>query len=309
MSQAQENQDARANGDLYPIRTVSSLTGVNSVTLRAWERRYGLIKPQRTPKGHRLYSREDIDLINRILALLDKGVSIGQVRDALERQEAATEEGAGGDAWSRYRGRMIAAIIRFDEADLEDTYNEALSLYPVSEVTRRLVIPLLRELGRRWETAEGSIAEEHFFGVYLRNKLGARFHHRTRNVRGPRILAACLPGEQHDIGLLLFALSAVTHDYRMVLLGGDLPLEEIPAAARRSGADCVVLSGSISPLPRIFEKELPALVKAVDLPVAIGGLASAKHRDAISRAGAVALGEDIEKGLARLGELLEHNRQ
>ncbi|MDX1442138.1 MAG: MerR family transcriptional regulator [Gammaproteobacteria bacterium] len=306
MSETAKKQEARAEGDLYPIRTVSSLTGVNSVTLRAWERRYGLIKPQRTPKGHRLYSREDIDLINRILALLDKGVSIGQVRDALERQEAAQEDGQSGDAWSRYRGRMIAAIIRFDEADLEDTYNEALSLYPVSEVTRRLVIPLLRELGRRWETAEGSIAEEHFFGVYLRNKLGARFHHRTRNVRGPKLLGACFPGEQHEIGLLLFALSAVTHDYRMILLGSDLPLDELPTAAKRSSADCIVLSGSISPLPRILDKELPELVKQMDIPVAVGGLTSVKHRDAITRAGAIALGEDIEKGLARLGTELGH---
>ena len=136
-------------GDVFPIRTVSSLTGVNSVTLRAWERRYGLIQPKRTAKGHRLYSREDIDLINRVLALLDKGVSIGQVRDALKRQEAARDSGEPGDSWSRYRDRMIGAIIRFDENGLEDTYNEALSLYPIAEVTARLVVPLLRELGRR----------------------------------------------------------------------------------------------------------------------------------------------------------------
>lgn len=305
METMDNNQDpARTGSDLFPIRTVSSLTGVNSVTLRAWERRYGLIKPQRTPKGHRLYSREDIDLINRILALLDKGVSIGQVRDALERQEAALEDGQSGDAWTRYRGRMIAAIIRFDEADLEDTYNEALSLYPVSEVTHKLVIPLLRELGRRWETAEGSIAEEHFFGVYLRNKLGARFHHRTRSARGPKLLAACLPGEQHEIGLLLFALSAVTSDYRMLLLGSDLPLDEIPAAAKRGGCDCVVLSGAISPVSKVLDHDLPELVSALDIPVAVGGLTSVKHRDAIKRAGAIALGEDVEKSISRLGEML-----
>lgn len=304
--QAASDQDiSRGNSDLYPIRTVSSLTGVNSVTLRAWERRYGLIRPQRTPKGHRLYSREDIDLINRVLALLDKGVSIGQVRDALERQEASLEGGQPGDAWTRYRGRMIAAIIRFDEADLEDTYNETLSLYPVNEVTRKLIVPLLRELGRRWETAEGSIAEEHFFGVYLRNKLGARFHHRTRNARGPRLLCACLPGERHENGLLMFALSVVVADYRVVLLGSDLPLAELPAAARRSGADCVVLSGSASPTTRELERDLPDLVAAVDVPVVVGGSASIRHRDAISRAGAIALGEDIDKGIEKLDELLK----
>ena len=72
--------------ELYPIRTVSRLTGVNSITLRAWERRYGLIKPVRTPKGHRLYSQADIDLIQQVLEFLDKGVSIGQVKGYLQGQ-------------------------------------------------------------------------------------------------------------------------------------------------------------------------------------------------------------------------------
>ncbi len=69
---------------LVPIRTVSTLTGVNSVTLRAWERRYDLIKPIRTPKGHRLYSMADVDLIHQVVALLDSGISIGQARQALD---------------------------------------------------------------------------------------------------------------------------------------------------------------------------------------------------------------------------------
>lgn len=299
--------ESAQRGDLFPIRTVSSLTGVNSVTLRAWERRYGLIRPKRTAKGHRLYSREDIDLINRVLGLLDKGVSIGQVRDALERQGSADQGAAPADAWSRYRSRMIGAIIRFDEPGLEDTYNEAMSLYPIAEVTAKLVVPLLRELGRRWETAEGSVAEEHFFSVYLRNKLGARFHHRPRNARGPRLLCACLPGERHVVGLLLFALSAVANDFRVILLGSDLPLDELPVAQRRSEADCVVLSGSLDPDANTLERDLPRLVQRVAVPVVVGGLGSVKFSDAIARAGAVSLGEDIEKGIARLGALLESN--
>src|SRR5512143_4115179 len=68
---------------LVPIRTVSSLTGVNPVTLRAWERRYGLVKPVRTPKGHRLYTMADVELINQVVALLEGGMSIGQVGQLL----------------------------------------------------------------------------------------------------------------------------------------------------------------------------------------------------------------------------------
>lgn len=70
--------DRDANG-LYPIRTVAALTGINAVTLRAWERRYGLIRPRRTPRGHRLYSRQDIERIQRTVELLDRGLAISQI--------------------------------------------------------------------------------------------------------------------------------------------------------------------------------------------------------------------------------------
>ena len=80
---ANNNNHGLPNDGLVPIRTVSSLTGVNSVTLRAWERRYDLVKPIRTPKGHRLYTMAHVDLINQVVALLDNGMSIGQVRQVL----------------------------------------------------------------------------------------------------------------------------------------------------------------------------------------------------------------------------------
>ena len=102
---------------------MASLTGINPVTLRAWERRYGLIKPKRTPKGHRLYSVEDIGQIRRILQLIEQGVAIGQVKkiivgDASE-PEAAVHPGLGSGpqgnaAWGQSIERMLSAAARFD---------------------------------------------------------------------------------------------------------------------------------------------------------------------------------------------------
>jgi len=292
--------------ELYPIRTVASLTGVNPVTLRAWERRHGLIKPVRTPKGHRLYTNEDIDLIHRILALLDRGMAIGQVRPALEKPSTTTKPATAEtpDPWTGYRDEMIAGIARFDEERLENIFNEALSLYPTDLVTRRLLLPLLEELGQRWETAEGSVAEEHFFGVYLRNKLGARFHHRARGNTGPRIMVACLPGEQHEIGMLLFALAAHDRGYRLILLGANTPLVNLPVAIKHAQADALILSGSIDPEPPMLENDLPPLVADAGVPVFIGGRTSVAYRDTIVRAGAQPLGGDIEQGLKRLAKLV-----
>jgi DNA-binding transcriptional MerR regulator/methylmalonyl-CoA mutase cobalamin-binding subunit len=289
----------------YPIRTVASLTGVNAITLRAWERRYGLIKPVRTESGHRLYSRADIDTIHRVTALLEKGVAIGQAREALAAGQPAAPRAAASMGWAAYRERMVAAIATFDEERLEELYNELIGLHPMSVVTDRVLLPLLVELGERWESRDGSVAEEHFFGVYLRNKLGARFHHRTRHQVGPKLMLACLEGEQHEFGLLLFALAAHDHGYQVVLLGANAPLGELAHAARRAHADAVVLSCSIEPSPTVLASELPALTAAATVPVFVGGLASVTRHDAIVAAGAEPLGADMHAGLRRLAERIE----
>lgn len=299
------SEDHTTKEGLYPIRTVSSLTGVNSITLRAWERRYGLIKPVRTPKGHRLYTQNDIDLIQEVLELLDKGISIGQVKDHLQ---GTTQEKPGNektDPWLAYQRRMLNAIVRFDVNGLDNTYNDALSLYPVEMVTKHLILPLLKTLGTRWETAEGSVAEEHFFGAYLRNKLGARFHHHPTALHGPAIVAACMPGEQHEIGLMLFCLAALTHGYRIIYLGADTPLDEIIVPVERSESHAVLLSGSVEPRAPVLSEQLPALVSRLNVPVFIGGSTAVKYRDAIVEAGAIPLGTDIPQALRRIDEELE----
>ena len=293
-----------AESELFPIRTVASLTGVNAITLRAWERRYGLIKPVRTDSGHRLYTQADIDTIHQVVALLDKGVAISQVRHALASPAADRTRADEDGPWAGFRERMIAAIAQFDENRLEDVYNELLALYPTDLATRKVLLPLLVELGSRWETAEGSVAEEHFFGVYLRNKLGARFHHRPRHNSGPKLLAACLPGEQHEIGLLLFALAAHDHGFRLVLLGADMPLAELPYAARRAQADAIVLSGSVDPRSDLLDSKLPQMATDAGIPVFVGGLTAVRQHDAIVAAGAVPLGADIVAGIRRVGETL-----
>lgn len=303
MTKKYQPSTSPADTEFYPIRTVSTLTGVNAITLRAWERRYGLIKPVRTDSGHRVYTRTDIDNIHRIVALLDKGVAISQVQRALGEAEKGTPRIEDTGPWAGFRERMVMAIAQFDENRLEDIYNEILALYPTDMVTRKVLLPLLVELGERWQSTEGSVAEEHFFGVYLRNKLGARFHHRNRNNTGPKLLAACLPGEQHEVGLLLFALAAHEQGYQLVLLGADMPLADLPIAAKRSQSAAIVLSGSLEPKPQMLAEQLPALVAAAGMTVFIGGLTAVRRRDEIVAAGAVPLGNDIAHGLQRIGDL------
>lgn len=284
--------------NLYPIRTVASLTGINPITLRAWERRYGLIQPTRTEGGHRLYTREDIERIQHVLVLLEQGVAIGRVREALAAEGAIDRDEA--DPWLPHRRRMLAAVAQFDEFALEDCYNEVLSVYPVDMATSRLIVPLLKDLGERWQRNPAGVAEEHFFSTYLRNKLGARFHHRLGRNTGPRLLAACIPGEQHEIGLLLFALSAHAQNFQVVLLGANLPLSELPVAAQRSNSAAIVLSITVAPRPGLIAAELPGVVTGAGVPVFVGGAGAAGVRDELVGAGVQVLGADIGPALRQL---------
>ena len=300
--------NADAERGLYPIRTVAEMTGVNAITLRAWESRHGLIEPVRRSSGHRLYTQQHIDLINRVVGLLDRGMRIGQVKAKLEAEQGSGQAGQVSDQWQRYLESMIAAVICFDEAALERIYADALAQHPVRTVSSRLIEPLLVDLGRRWEQGDGSVAEEHFFGFYLRNKLGARFHHRNINASGTRLLMACLPGERHEIGLLLFALAANEAGYHPVILGADMPICEMAAAAAKVGCRAIVLSGLQEPDLKTMETSLSRLVDEAGVPVLIGGQASLRCFDALRRIGMEALGADIDAGLKRLQELLPPTR-
>lgn len=299
---------------VFPIRTVSTITGVNAITLRAWERRYGLLTPLRTDSGHRLYTQEDIDLIQRVTELLEKGVSISQAKNKLSQEHAPTttaetaEENAS-DQWRKYQRRMFNAVVRFDTDALDSVYNETLSLYPVDLVTRQLISPVLKILGERWLTESGAIAEEHFFGIYLRNKMGARFHHHSAHNRGPIIIAACLPGEQHELGLMLFGLAALDFGFRIILLGADMPITDLVVPVARSGAAAVVMSGSVRIADETLTEQLSILIDQAKVPVFIGGHSAVKYHDVIVRAGATPLGTDIAAGLKRIATATHYSPQ
>ena len=291
---------------LYTIGTVSQLTGVGSITLRAWERRYELINPVRKESGHRLYTRQHIEQINRITKLTAQGIRISQITpEMLEPEQPGEEQDENAiDLWRDYKNNMIEAIVKFDETRLEEIYNEVLSFYPIGLVTRLLLKPLLKELGQRWEAEQQGVAEEHFFAFYLRNKLGARFHHRPRHNTGKLLLLAGLPGEYHEIAILLFALAANEQGFQLLTLGANMPMDELARVAAETRPDAVVLSGAIMPQASVVNKELPALVNSVSVPVFVGGQASVLAVEAIGKAGAESLGPDMELGLRRLKDQL-----
>lgn len=295
---------------LYPIRTVASLTGINPVTLRAWERRYGLIKPKRTPKGHRLYSAEDIGQIRRILQLIDEGMAIGQVKKIISghrdtpvygtRHPASEAATLGSEPWAQSIERMLGAAARFDPRTLDAVYNDAAALYPLESVARQLVLPVLHRLReRRFETAAAE-GEERFVRTYLRYKLGSRYHHQLHQTQGPTLMGACLPGETSEVELLLFALAALTHGYQIVSLGPDVSLTSLADALASSGCKGLILFGNREPEPLVVHTQLATLTTRCRVPVFVVGEVAQQLTEPLRRAGAMPLPPETAKALAEI---------
>lgn len=135
---------------LLPIGEVSSITGVNAVTLRAWQRRFGLVIPERTPKGHRLYTAENIKEIHEINAWLAKGVAISKVKPLLLSAakslplEATQTEVT--DIWTEQIAALTAALLAFNQHKLHQILDEAIGLYPFHLVKDKLLNPWLSHI-------------------------------------------------------------------------------------------------------------------------------------------------------------------
>ena len=265
--QAEPPQDT----DWLPIREVSRLTGVNAVTLRAWERRYGLIVPHRTAKGHRLYSHEHVQRILTILTWLNRGVAVSQVALLLDTPTAlpVTVD----SDWERLHLCIVQAIAVQAERQLDDSINQAISLYPPRTVCEQLLLPLLAELEQRWQGQFGAQLERVFFHSWLRSKLGARIYHNNRQLSGPPLLLVNHSALAFEPHLWLSAWLASSADCPVEVFDWPLPAGELALAVEHLKPRAVVLYASTT----LNVAALPRLLAGCGCPVLISGPAVCIH--------------------------------
>jgi DNA-binding transcriptional MerR regulator len=219
-----EVEEQGTTSPLYPIREVSRLTGVNTVTLRAWERRYGLITPQRTPKGHRLYSTADIENVRRILQWMDKGVTISQVGDLLDQPPEVNRPIEPAGDWQALRDQFKQTLQQLDEDALDQLFCDAFTRWSASQLTADVFTPLLNSL-------PADSASHGLLMRYLRNRIGERLQNRRKLLAGPRLLLL-RTGEDHQQQLLtLLALSDL--DFEVFWLDQAIHFEELLQVAVR----------------------------------------------------------------------------
>ena len=281
---------------LLRIGELSKRTGVSPELLRAWERRYGLLQPQRSTGGLRLYDEDDLERVSRMQRHLAEGLAAAEAA-ALASEGPDEPEALGVDPAAARRD-LGAALEAFDEPYAQAVLDSLLSSTSLDSLLRDVVLPYLHELGERWQRGEASVAQEHFASAVLRGRLLGLARGWGRGF-GPRALLACLPGEQHDLGLIAFGLALRARGWRIAYLGGDMPIESVSGAANAVDPAFVVLSAVDPESFRRFEAELRALAR--EHRTCIGG-AGADEAEATAIGATLLSGGPVEEA-DRLTEL------
>lgn len=263
--------------DRGPVRIgeLSRRVGVTPEVLRAWERRYGIPSPNRTEGGFRLYGEDDELRIRRMLAHLEQGLSAAEAARLVRAEPparfhpaAGTGDGRGAPTAAALGEQLRRALDGFDDVGAHAVLDRLLGSYPLESVLRDVVLPYLHELGERWAEADASVAQEHFASALLRGRLLALARDWGRG-RGPHALLACIPRDQHDLGLICFGLALRAHGWRITYLGADTPLATLLETADLLQPALVVVSTAI---PELAESALGGLRElACVAPLALAG--------------------------------------
>lgn len=225
----------------YRVKTVAQMTGIPRPTLVAWERRHALLDPRRSDAGYRIYTDEDVAYLRALKRLVDQGVAISE---AITRVSSPSAGGAPAEPRAPHAlvPGLVDALVGFDREAAAPLLRRAEQL-SFLDALHEVWEPALVEIGRRWETGEISVAQEHFAAGVAREAYGSML----RSIgygggHGPLAVCACLPGERHDLPLMAVAVQLALAGWRVVWLGADTPLPDLCAYVARHGPQVVCLS-------------------------------------------------------------------
>lgn len=320
-----------ATTPLYNIKAVVQNTHISPSTLRAWERRYHMCRPQRSESGYRLYSERDVAVIRWLKVQVDAGMSISQAVAWLDSitaeaggQENVVLPGVAAAApierlvaqlasihppardFASLQSDLLTALLAFDERKAEQTLSEAFALYSVEEVGERLLHPVWIEIGARWRDGDVSVIAEHFGSNYLLLRLAALLRGLSNPAGAPAIWVGCAPGEQHEAGALLLAIYLRRAGYAAHYLGQNLDIGDTVREARLRQPAAILFSAATQTSARELAGLTAALARITPARplVGYGGQAFSRYpelRDAIA---GVYLGASAHEAVNAIGELL-----
>ncbi|MGP4077003.1 MerR family transcriptional regulator [Halobacillus sp. K22] len=261
----------------YNIKAVSQMVGIQPGTLRAWERRYQMIRPSRNEAGHRLYSDEHIKILKWLMEKVDKGFTISQAVSLLESNESAVNVSSNTESSNQLEilgDDLLNALLSFEESEAQQKLDHAFSLFTPETVAIDIIGPLLVKIGDLWEESRITSAHEHFASHFLRSRMGMMLLSIPTDAMLPKALLVCGPNERHELGLLIFALFMKRKGYDVIYLGQSI-----------AGGDIDIVIDEIEPLYMFMsctlKKNIPITVSLAEslqkqfpeLKIGLGGMA------------------------------------
>jgi DNA-binding transcriptional MerR regulator len=254
------------------------MVGILPVTIRAWERRYGWPRPERGSQGYRLYSETDVRVLRWLKSQLQAGMSIRQAANLLNQHFAAgmdpTALTPGTSSipvnLEHYRRQIQDQLLHFDQSGALVTLRQAYALYPLDNIMEELLQPVLVQIGDGWAAGEVSIPGEHFASQFVKTHLMSQLNAQPAAWLPGVIAAGCLPGEEHDLGLLMLVVMLRSRGRDVRYFGPNLDLERLPATLGAIQPRLILLSATlpaaaanlehIAPILNRFSKPRPTIV-------------------------------------------------
>lgn len=268
---------------MFNMKVVVQETGIKPDTLRAWERRYGIPDPKRTPGGHRVYSQYEIDMLKWLLARQDEGMSISHAVELWKQKEREGEvpllsrpadpepvAPISGEAIEASRQAWLEACLNFDEHEALSTLAQAFAIYPVETVCFEILQKSLQKVGHGWYEGAVTAQQEHFISALTLRQLEALLAAMPAPTRNERLITACAPGEQHTFGVLLLTLLLRRRGWNVVYLGANVPVERLETAVQTIEPHLAIVSAqSLNAAANLLP--MADLLHWMKVPLAFGG--------------------------------------
>ncbi|HEU5442165.1 MAG TPA: cobalamin-dependent protein [Ktedonobacterales bacterium] len=259
--------DAYSDLPLYNTKAVVHQTGVPAPTLRAWERRYGILSPRRGENDYRLYSERDMMVVAWLRERVETGMTISQAIALLRSLEPVRRKGRRGRplpgapaepamaapaarqpdlyALDILGATLLRQLSELDEVAAVRTITQALAVYTVEDVCLHLFRPVLVEIGRRWADGSLGVTVEHFAAALIRAQLDSLFRSAPGQESGPLVLVGCAPGELHELGALMLALFLRRAGLHVAYVGQSVEAQSLASTVAALKPACVALSATL----------------------------------------------------------------
>ena len=302
-----------SNSPTYNLKVVIKETGIAADTLRAWERRYGLPMPERSPGGHRLYSQHDIEIIKWLMAKQREGLSISRAVDLWNDLSASGENplpasieqvtSISSENLDVVRKQWLDACLTFNENSAEQVLNQAFALYPLDAVCIEVLQKGLVEIGNLWYQAKATVQQEHFASALAHRRLDALITATPAPTRPETVLIGCTVDEQHTFIPLLLTLLLRRRGLKVIYLGANVPNQRFQETLISIKPNLIILSAQLLQTANGLRETAKSLA-ASGARVAYGGRIFNSLPEIRARIPAHFLGETLQEAIQAIETLL-----